>query len=244
MAKKEPTIKVSKKKEKAKAKAKKKQSFSWIDLPEELAERGREIWLAGLGALSTVEEGGIKMFNTLVEKGEAWEKSGRKQIGEAKKKFDEARDKVESTVGEVAEKGSKIAEFDDMLFAAVEDAVEKGLQRLGVPTHAELKDLAAKVENLSVKVAALAVAIEKKKNGKAPAKNGKATAKKIVYHVVPHGDAGWMIKQEHVDEPLSEHPTKAEAVEAARVIAKEHLPSRLVTHKKDGKVQESVTFTA
>lgn len=250
MSKTKPTIKVSKNKAKAKAKAKKKQSFSWMDLPDELAERGREIWLAGLGALSTVEEGGVKMFKTLVEKGEAWEKTSGKQIGAAKQKFDEARDKMESKVGEVAKKGSKIAEIDDVIIAAAEDAVEKGLHRLGVPTHTELKDLAGKVENLSVKVAALAVAIEKKKNSKAPAKNGEATtataktAKKVVYHVVPHGDTGWVVKEEHVDVPLSEHTTKVEAVEAGRAIAKGHQPSRLVTHRKDGKVQESVTYDA
>ena len=49
--KKKPTIKVSKKKTKsAKGKAKKKEFFGLMDLPEELADRGREIWLAGLGA--------------------------------------------------------------------------------------------------------------------------------------------------------------------------------------------------
>ena len=68
--------------------------------------------------------------------------------------LDKARDKVESTVGEVAEKGSKLAGLDDMVVEAVEDTVEKVLHRLGVPTSTELKDLAGKVENLSAKVIA------------------------------------------------------------------------------------------
>ena len=87
--KKQPTITVSKKKTKSsKGEAKKKKDFFGLaDLPDELAERGREIWLAGLGALSMVEEEGVKLFNTLVSKGEAWEKEGRKQLGAAKDKL-------------------------------------------------------------------------------------------------------------------------------------------------------------
>ena len=244
--KKKPTMKVSKKKNKAtKGKAKKKEFFGLVDLPEELAERGREIWLAGLGALSMVEEEGVKMFHTLVEKGEAWEKEGRKQLGAAKDKLDAAREKVESAVGDAAAKGSKITELDDMVFSAVEETVEKVLQRLGVPTHAEVKDLAGKVEKLSNEVVALAMVIEQGKNGKAPAKTAKtaekSTAKKVVYHVVPK-EKGWALKQEGVAEPLSMHPTKDEALKAGRTMAEDHVPSRLVTHKKDGRVQESKTF--
>ena len=242
--KKKPTIKVSKKKTKsAKGKAKKKEFFGLVDLPDELAERGRDIWLAGLGALSMVEEEGVKLFNTLVEKGEAWEKESHKQIGAAKDKLDAAREKVETAVGDAAAKGSKITELDDLIISTVEDTVEKILQRLGVPSHAEVRDLAGKVEKLSNEVVGLAKVIEQGKNGKTPAKKAKAapTAKKMVYHVVPHAE-GWALKQEGVKEPLSVHPTKEEALAAGRTFAKDHLPSRLVAHKKDGRVQESVTY--
>ncbi len=239
--KKKPTITVSKKKTKsAKGKAKKKEFFGLIDLPDELAERGREIWLAGLGALSMVEEQGVKLFNNLVEKGEVWEKEGRKQIGAAKDKLDAAREKVETAVGDAAAKGSKITELDDMIVSTVEEAVEKILQRLGVPTHAEVKDLAGKVEKLSNEVVGLAKVIEQGKNGAAPAEE--TTTSVTVYHVVPHDAAGWAVKQESVEALLSEHATKAEALKAGRKIAKEHMPSRLITHKKDGKVQESTTY--
>lgn len=247
---KKPTIKVSKKKTKAaKDKAKKKEFFGLLDLPDELADRGRDIWLAGLGALSMVEEEGVKLFNNLVEKGEAWEKESRKQLGVARKKLDEARGKVGTVVDDAASKGSKITELDDMILSTVEDTVEKVLQRLGVPTRAEVKDLAGKVENLAGEVSTLVEAIENKKGTKAPVKatsgNGKvvvkSTAKKIVYHVVPHAE-GWAVKEEGVVEPLLLHGTKEEALTAARGLAKAHTPSRLVTHKKDGRVQESVTY--
>ena len=108
-----------------------------------------------------------------------------------------------------------------------------------MPTHAEVKDLTSKLEHLSRQVATLATVMD----GKAPAKNGKAAAKTAVYHVVSHTE-GWAVKQEGVKEPLGLHPTKAEALKAGRSLAKAHPPSRLVTHKKDGKVQDSVTYEA
>lgn len=233
--KKKPTITVSKKKVKSKGKARKKKDFfSFVDLPEELAERGREIWLAGLGALSMAEKEGVKLFNSLVEKGETWEKEGRKHLSTAKKKLDEAKGKVETVVEEAAAKGSKITNLDDKILTAVETTVEKVLERLGVPTHAEVKDLASKVEHLSGQVATLATVMEK--DGTAPA--NKAT---VVYHIVPRAE-GWAVKQEGIKEPLGMHATKAEALKAGRSLAKAHAPSRLVTHKKDGNVQDSLTY--
>ena len=237
--KKKPTITVSKKKVKSKGKARKKKDFfSFVDLPEELAERGREIWLAGLGALSMAEKEGVKLFNSLVEKGETWEKEGRKHLSTAKKKLDEAKGKVETVVEEAAAKRSKITNLDDKIFAAVETTVEKVLERLGVPTHAEVKDLASKVEHLSGQVATLATVMEK--DGTAPANKAKTA---VVYHIVPRAE-GWAVKQEGVKEPLGVHATKAEALKAGRSLAKAHAPSRLVTHKKDGKVQDSLTYGA
>jgi len=44
-----------------------------------LAQRAREMWLAGLGALSLAEEAGTKVFDALVEEGKSWEEQRRKQ---------------------------------------------------------------------------------------------------------------------------------------------------------------------
>ncbi len=142
-------------------KAKKKAPFGIIDLPEDLVERGREIWLAGLGALSTVEEEGVKVFKGLVAKGEQWEKEGRKKAGAAKASLEAAADKVEEAVEDAAARGSKATkDLDERVLSAVEHSIEAVLQRLGVPTRAEVKDLTGKVEKLSAQVGALATAIE------------------------------------------------------------------------------------
>jgi poly(hydroxyalkanoate) granule-associated protein len=205
--------------------------LSLAELPDELAERGREIWLSGLGALSMVEEEGVKLFNSLVEKGEAWQQEGKKQVGTARKKLDEALEKVEASLSDVVARGSKLSDLDDKLLATVEERVEKALKRLGVPTHAEVKDLSSKVAKLSSEVTTLAAVLEGTRTGGGPG----------VFHVVPH-DAGWAIKQEGVEAPLGVYGTKNEALAGARTTAQQRAPSRLVTHKKDGTVQNSQSY--
>ncbi len=142
-------------------KPKKKDLFNLIDLPDDLAGRAREVWLAGLGALSTVEEEGSKVFKRLVARGEAWEKEGRQKLGAAKDKLDAAKDKVEEAVEDAAAKGGQATrKLDEKVVSAVEESVEAVLQRLGVPTRAEVKELAGQVEKLSRQVGALAAVIE------------------------------------------------------------------------------------
>ncbi len=224
----------AKKGKKRSSAAGKKSTFDWKEVPEDLAERGREVWLAGLGALSMVEEQGTKVFKGLVEKGETWEKEGRKMLGAA-------RGKVESTVDGVGQRGGQVTrelrDLDDRILAGIEHAVESGMQRLGVPTRQEVHDLAGKVEKLAEKVAGLATVIEREKAVEKPA------GKKTVYHLVS-SDGGWAIKQEGQAQPVSTHGTKDEALEAGRILAQQTTPSRLVVHKQDGTIQTSHAYDA
>lgn len=254
MAKKKTTINVSKKKSKSAKKAEPKKGFNLSDIPEDVMDKARDIWLAGLGALSQVEEEGAKVFSSLVKKGEAWEKEGRKQLGAAKAKLGEAYEKVEDTVEDAASKSVKTTKnIDDKMAASMEATVEKVMQRLGVPTRAEVKDLAGKVETLSARVGALATVMEKSgapvaEAQVAPARKmapatKKASAKKAktVFHLVSTDD-GWAIKKEGTKTPVSTHGTKKEALDAARTTAQAAQPSRLVIHKQDGTIQESVSY--
>lgn len=125
--------KAAKSEKKAARKAKKKDILGRIDLPDELVDKGREIWLAGLGALASVQEDGAQAFHALVQKGKEWENAGRKKLGKAAKKLDKADD------------------FDDR----VQAAIERGAQRLGLSTRTDVQALAQTVEALSAQVAAL-----------------------------------------------------------------------------------------
>jgi poly(hydroxyalkanoate) granule-associated protein len=122
----------------------------------QLRESAEQVWLAGLGALATAEEEGGKAFKSLVHKGERYQKSFKKPVGDAKKK-------VEGTVKEVrgrAETTWKKVEH------AFDHQVTMALHRLGVPTRKEIADLTQRVEKLTRKLEG------------APAKAKKAGAKR------------------------------------------------------------------
>ena len=60
------------------------------------------------------------------------------------------------------------------------------------------------------------------------------------YHVVPQGKP-WAVKQSGIEEPISTHSTKAQAVTAARSLAQRDKAS-LKIHNKDGKIAEERTY--
>ena len=131
---------------------------------ESAKDKGREIWLAGLGVFSTVEEEGAKLFNKFIEKGKELEKRGedlekkaRETVGKFEKK---AKDKVES-LGTLED----LANF-------VEEKLNVAFEKIGVSSHSEVKDLTEKVDKLSASVAELTEKISEEK--KAPKTTKKA----------------------------------------------------------------------
>lgn len=66
----------------------------------------------------------------------------------------------------------------------------------------------------------------------------KRAAPAVVYHVTVDGDE-WSVKGEGAKGAVSRHPTKRQAVSAARDIARAKAPSRLVIHKEDGAIQRT-----
>ena len=63
------------------------------------------------------------------------------------------------------------------------------------------------------------------------------------FSVIPRED-GWAVQVVGASRATSVHATKEEAVERARALAAERAPSRLVVHKKDGSVQDTVSYPA
>jgi uncharacterized protein YjbJ (UPF0337 family) len=75
---------------------------------------------------------------------------------------------------------------------------------------------------------------------------GRATRRKSqlkTYVVVPHPNGGWKVQTEGASRATSVHRTKAEAVAAAKELARGKAPSQLLVYKKDGmNVQEELTY--
>jgi poly(hydroxyalkanoate) granule-associated protein len=204
------------------AKTVEKREVHLWDLPQDLLERGREmagrgrdIWLAGLGAVASVEKEGTNLFSSLVERGRKVESAGRRQIGTVR--------------GEIVERQREVVE-------AVEENVYEpllgALRRFGVPTRSEVRDLSARVDQLTRKVDVLVTRL-----------GGKSGLSLITVVSSPEGE-GWMIRQEGQEQPIGLHATKEEAVERARAFAHDHAPSRLSIYKRDGSIQDTVTYDA
>lgn len=111
-------------------------------LQDELTQRGRDVWLAGLGALATVEEEGNKLYNRLVERGKEFEEERRKELKEAEEEVREKGDEALTQLEEASE------ETQSLLL----DTVNSALERFGVPTRSEVDRLSEKVETLSKQV--------------------------------------------------------------------------------------------
>jgi poly(hydroxyalkanoate) granule-associated protein len=97
----------------------------------DLKDSAQKIWLAGVGALAVAEEEGVRMFDSLVERGREWEGRGRERM-------DKARSRVEHAVDDVEER--------------VDERVSQVMHRLGVPTRDEIQRLTRKVEELNAKI--------------------------------------------------------------------------------------------
>ncbi|HEX4498475.1 MAG TPA: phasin family protein [Thermoanaerobaculia bacterium] len=108
------------------------------NVQEEIKDSVHRIWLAGLGALSAAEEEGGKIFSRLVERGRDVESKGKVEVDKVKAEVDKMKTKAESAFETWGDK------FDEKLTAT--------LNRLGVPTRDEIRNLTQKVEELNAKI--------------------------------------------------------------------------------------------
>jgi poly(hydroxyalkanoate) granule-associated protein len=107
-------------------------------LREGLYDAGRDFCLASLGAVALIEKQGRTAFEALVQKGRDVEARDRATIDRA----------VSRITGQVRELGSRVE-------LGLQNTGKAVLQRLGVPSHAEITALIARVEQLTAKVEAI-----------------------------------------------------------------------------------------
>ena len=106
---------------------------------EKLKSAGRNLWLAGLGAVAEVEESGRDLFSHLVERGRPYEEKQRQAL-------EKAGDKTQETVRELSTLVQDTMEFET-----------KGvLKKLGLLTRDDVKILSARLDTLSRKLDELA----------------------------------------------------------------------------------------
>ncbi|MBU1188132.1 MAG: phasin family protein [Gammaproteobacteria bacterium] len=179
---------MAKKKTVSKSAASSKKSV--LSSVDPLVEYGRDVWLAGLGAMSLAQqetnkiggkalEKGSKLFDQLVKEGSKLEKSTRKNVDTT---ADDIRGGIEQRVDRVRQTA---ANNWDKLETVFEDRVARALGRLGVPTADEIQELINEVNHLSREVRELnkqvkgsAVSTSKTAAPKTAQKTAQKTAKK------------------------------------------------------------------
>ena len=116
-----------------------------MDVASGLARSVRNVWLAGLGALSVAEEAGTQVFNALVEEGKSWEQARR-----------ERTEMTAEQVQKLSDEGTRAVE---VLEKRVRDEVDDVLHRIGVPHQNDIEELRSQVDALAEKMDRLTEAI-------------------------------------------------------------------------------------
>jgi poly(hydroxyalkanoate) granule-associated protein len=102
---------------------------------EDVKKLGRNVWLAGLGAVSIAEEEARDAFQRLVDRGEKVEKDEENPVLRG---FDRA--------------GDQVKDFGHKVEDTVQNTVNSVLHRAGVPSREEIRTLTERVEELSRKL--------------------------------------------------------------------------------------------
>ena len=106
-------------------------------------ESSRNIWLAGLGALSRAQAEGMRMFENLVKQGEALESKTRKAASET------AAAAKGAATAKVKEVKDGVGGTWDKLEQVFEARVARALTKLGVHSSADVERLSQRVDRLS-----------------------------------------------------------------------------------------------
>lgn len=136
-------------------------------LTANVRDSAQQIWLAGLGAFTKAQEEGSRVFDALVKEGTAMQ---RKTQQAAEEKLAEATQTMSSLAQEMS---SRATGQWDKLESIFEGRVAKALQRLGMPSAADVQALQAQVDALTATVNQLTA----KSPGRASAPAKKTAAK-------------------------------------------------------------------
>jgi poly(hydroxyalkanoate) granule-associated protein len=118
-----------------------------------ITENIRDIWLAGLGLFSTVEEEGEKLFNNFIERGREFEEKGESFEKRAKKQFDSATNLITDRATKITDDVSH--KVSDMMPSFIGEKFRETLGMFGISTRNEVNQLNEKVNRLTEMVGTL-----------------------------------------------------------------------------------------
>jgi len=155
---------------KARAKIGKNEARGTRDISQAVLDSSHQIWLAGLGAFERAQQGGIKVFETLVKQGKVLEHKTKRAAAET----------AAAARGAATAKAKEMQQMAggtwDKLEQVFEDRVARALSKLGVYTQNDVQKLADRVDALAAAVNELLKATGGK--AKPAARAGKTARKK------------------------------------------------------------------
>ena len=141
-------------------------------LASAVKESAQQIWLAGLGAFAKAQEGGGKVYESLMKEGLSMQ---RKTQAAAEEKISEATSKMANMAGDIQ---SKAGQQWDKLENIFEDRVAKALNKLGVPSAKDVDALIARIDELNKSVQEMGAKTAAAKTPTSKAPTTKATTTK------------------------------------------------------------------
>ncbi|HVS64467.1 MAG TPA: DUF2188 domain-containing protein [Thermoanaerobaculia bacterium] len=141
-------------------------------------------------------------------------------------------------------KKSSVEKVSTKKAAGVKAALEKAKKATVDKAKKTRLEMSPKQKKVAAAAAAAAAGVAVAAAGVAVARRRRSRSKEeTVFHVVPKDDR-WEVRGEGAQRATSVHETKREAVAAARQLARDKEPSRLVVHRIDGSVQDSFAYGA
>ncbi|BEP58017.1 MULTISPECIES: phasin family protein [Variovorax] len=116
------------------------------DKTDRIKDSAQQIWLAGLGAFAKMQQEGSKAFEALVKDGAGMQKKTQQAAEET---LAQAQQRM---AGFASEFGTKAAGQWGKLENIFEDRVARALEKLGVPSAADVAALQARVEALEAQL--------------------------------------------------------------------------------------------
>ncbi len=110
----------------------------------------QQVWLAGLGAMAQAQARGTQAFEALVSDGLSFQRKSQEQ---AQQRIHEATEQLSSMAHNMGQQASGRIDKLEHLF---EDRVAKALQRLGMPSMADIVALSERVSALEAQLQATA----------------------------------------------------------------------------------------
>ncbi len=104
---------------------------------DDIKRNSHKIWLAGMGAYAMIKETGVESFETLVEKGQLFEKENNPKQGDSNNetRLDDLKNRANQTM--------------DRIERAFDLRVSSALSRLGISKKNDLELLNEKVDKLT-----------------------------------------------------------------------------------------------